>query len=294
MDYRVPSDVVAKGCVLQTGVSRAELSVAGVGFEATLRELGVTHIAAFVRPQVVGKESCPTEKGVNVAAAFAPGEEFAASIQVRGRSLPRVRARVRQCEQSWIRGYKCLVVADILAATRNEEEAIESVVMEERERASVSVKPQTVRPASPLSPLERAEAVRVTFPARRGHSAVFRALCECLAQEAGFSQHDAFLIKLAADEVFTNAVIHGSERYGVSRVHADIVVDKEGITVVVRDEGGRPFNYHRHQAGRDESQAGSARSGLDVIDKVMDNWTVRTEMGRYTEVIFRKKRVNRG
>ena len=133
----------------------------------------------------------------------------------------------------------------------------------------------------------------MTFPARRGHSAIFRSLCEGLAQQAGFSPHDAFLIKLAADEVFTNAVVHGSERYGVSRVHADIVLDNDGMTVLVRDEGGLPFNYHRYQAGRVEIAPKSAQSGLDIIDRVMDSWAVRTEQGKFTEVIFRKKRASK-
>jgi anti-sigma regulatory factor (Ser/Thr protein kinase) len=132
----------------------------------------------------------------------------------------------------------------------------------------------------------------VTFPARRVHAAVFRCICESLATQAGFTGRDVFMIKLAADEVFTNAVTHGSEAYGVSRIYSDIVLDNEGMTVTVRDEAGRPFNYHTFQSRRGEERPGAVKSGLDLVDRVMDSWAVRTEHGKYTEVTFRKRRAS--
>jgi anti-sigma regulatory factor (Ser/Thr protein kinase) len=67
-------------------------------------------------------------------------------------------------------------------------------------------------------------------------------------------------------------------------------LDPEGITVVVRDEGGLPFDYQRYKSGRRELEPGSVKSGLDIVDKIMDSWAVRTEEGKFTEVVFRKKR----
>jgi len=255
-----------------------------------LRELSVSHIAVFVRPRTGLGLAASKE----LAEAFMPGKDLSVSIELRGRILQPCRARVRTYDESWIRGYRFIVVAEFLGLTREQKETLEALILEEKKRTHCDVKPEMSKPSAMPCPVTGGEAVRVTFPARRGHSTIFRSLCEGLAQQAGFSPRDVFLIKLAADEVFTNAVIHGSACYGVSRICAHIILDNDGITVLVRDEGGLPFNYSRHQSGCGERAKGSVKSGLDIIDRVMDSWTVRTEQGKYTEVLFRKKRIPHG
>ena len=316
MEQTSPTDDRKRPCVLKPGAARAEITICGLDFEGSLRELSVSHFGAFIRPGSAGGVAAAGD----LLGIFSPGRDLTAKIEFRGRLLTPFHARVRTADASWIRDYKLLIVADLLGVSKEDEGVIAGLIAKERARAQETmflphrpasrsalrpaarpadeaktpVRPQAVKPCSPPPPLTGGEAVQVTFPARRVHSAIFRSLCEGLAQQAGFGPRDVFLIKLAADEVFTNAVIHGSERYGVSRIQGDIVLDNDGITVLVRDEGGIPFNYHRCQAGQGKGAGGSVRSGLDIIDQVMDSWAVRTEQGRFTEVIFRKKRVPRG
>ena len=247
-------------------------------------------MGVFVRPPLLGGSSTSE----SLARIFTRGKELTASIEIRGRKLKPCRACVRACHESWVRGYRVLVVADLLGLEAEDERALKAVIMEERKRTAGGMGPQSVKPWVTPAVVKGGEAVQVTFPARRGHSSIFRGICEGLAQQAGFSARDVFHIKLAADEVFTNAVVHGSERYGVSRVHADIVLDEDGMTVQVRDEGGLPFNPDAHRVGHERAGREALRSGLDVVDRVMDSWAVHTEQGRFTEVMFCKRRGARG
>ena len=290
MEQTPPTDEGRRGCVLRAGAGHVKLSISGMDYEGILRELSPSHMAAFVRPQALGSSSTSEA----LARIFTRGKDFAASLEVRGRKLKPCCARVRSCYESWVRGYKVLLVADFAGLGPADEETLRALIIQERARTAGSVSPPTMKPRVAPAAVGAGEAVQVTFPAKRGHSSIFRGICEGLAQQAGFSPRDVFHIKLAADEVFTNAVVHGSERYGVSRVHADIVLDEDGITVQVRDEGGLPFDHRAHRAGHERAGQGAGRSGLDIVDRVMDSWAVRTEQGRFTEVMFCKKRVSQG
>ena len=285
-----PTDEGLRGCVLRAGVGHVELSISGMEYAGILRELSPSHMGVFVRPPLVGGSSTSEA----LARIFTRGKELTASIEIRGRRLKPCRACVRACYESWVRGYKVLVVADFVGLGAEDEETLRALIIEERRRTAGSVRPPTMKPRVPPAAVSGGEAVQVTFPAKRAHSAIFRCICEGLAAQAGFSPRDVFHIKLAADEVFTNAVIHGSERYGVSRVHADIILDEDGMTVQVRDEGGLPFDPDAHRTGPEGGGRRLVRSGLDIVDRVMDSWTVHTEQGRFTEVMFCKKRVPRG
>lgn len=273
-------------CMIPPGAGCIEWDVEDVKFEGILRELSLSHFGAFVRqsPEPI------REATKDLPNLLCPCKDIVVSITLRGQKLPPLQARVCEWETSWIRGYRFFVIGNFCGMSKQDTDTLAGVLAEEKKRME-GLKPQI--PPIEVTPLtiSGAEAIRITFPAKRAHARVFRALCESVAQQANFGPREIFMIKLAADEVFTNAVIHGSTCYGRSRITSDIVVDDEGITILVRDEGGRPFDYQRHQVTeKGTAPQAKQRSGLDIVAQTMDSWAVRIEQGKFTEVIFRKKR----
>lgn len=131
------------------------------------------------------------------------------------------------------------------------------------------------------------DVVHIVFPARHFYLGHMRDLCEKLVLERGFDQMEALQIKVAFDEVLTNAFKHGCTHYGRDKIDVQISTDAAGVFVCVRDPGGKPFDYKRYREF-DDKFPDSSRTGLHLVDKFTDGWSVNTKRGKYTEVTFFK------
>jgi len=225
-------------------------------------------------------------------ALIAPGARVSVSVAARGHGIGPLNALISAVERSWVPGYEIVVTC-----------RFENIPSESKERLSRFVqsigRPQEIftrKPARarklPEVPylLKDAEVVQFVFPARFSYIEHFRNACEKLAEEAGFDEFECHQIKVAADELFSNALHHGSTEYGKSRIFAKILLSREGIVLCVRDQSGVPFDHEKY---REEIEPGDRRSisGLRLIDKVADDWVVTTEPGKFTLVcIYKRKR----
>ena len=131
------------------------------------------------------------------------------------------------------------------------------------------------------------DVIHIVFPARHFYLGHMRDLCEKLVIERGFNQMEALQIKVAFDEILTNAFKHGCTHYGQDKIDVQISTDSSGVFVCVRDPGGKPFNYKQYREF-DQKFPDSSRTGLHLVDKFADGWAVNTKLGKYTEVTFFK------
>ena len=131
--------------------------------------------------------------------------------------------------------------------------------------------------------------IHVVLRAKYLYIAHMRDLCESLALEMGFSEDDAFGIKLVVDEILTNAFEHGCTHPGNDKIDFKVSFAGTGIFICVRDPGGKPFDYRKYK-GFEVSSPDSVGSGLCLVDKFTDEWVVNTKPGEYTEVMSFKRK----
>jgi len=114
-------------------------------------------------------------------------------------------------------------------------------------------------------------------------------MCEKLVAGTGFTQDEIFAVKLAFDEVLTNAFMHGSTHPGDDRIEIKLSIVEGGIYARVRDSGGKRFDYRKYKDFRTKFPQ-EIGTGLTLVDEFTDGWTVKTVEGEYTEVMFYKKK----
>jgi anti-sigma regulatory factor (Ser/Thr protein kinase) len=131
--------------------------------------------------------------------------------------------------------------------------------------------------------------IHVVLRAKYLYIAYVRDLCESLALDMGFSEDDAFGIKLVVDEIVTNAFEHGCTHPGNDKIEVKVSFAGTGIFISVRDPGGKVFD-HRKYRGFEANSPDSIGSGLCLIDKFTDEWVVNAKTGEYTEVMAFKKK----
>lgn len=108
-----------------------------------------------------------------------------------------------------------------------------------------------------------------------------RARGRSLADELGFSSTDATVIATAVSEVARNIVQHASK--GELTFEAVRERARVGIKIVARDEGPGIADVHRAlQPGY--STANSLGLGLPGAKRLMDEFEVKSEVGRGTTV----------
>lgn len=134
--------------------------------------------------------------------------------------------------------------------------------------------------------------IHVVLRAKYLYIAYMRDLCEDLALETGFDENEAFAIKLAFDEILTNAFEHGCTHPGDDKIEIRISFAGTGAFVCIRDPGGKPFDYRRYK-GFHEKFPDAIGSGLCLVDKFTGEWVVNTKSGEYTDVMFFKKKSER-
>jgi len=206
------------------------------------------------------------------------------------RTLGPLAAEITALEPSYLSGYDLVFISKFSALDDDGREALELFVEENKlEPDDEDEMDEEEEGSLDLPDIKNADVVQFTFPARFAYVAHFRDACEKLAEEAGFEEFDRHMIKIVADEVFSNALHHGSDAYGCSRIHARVLVGPEAIALCVRDHCGRPFDYRKYRQAPDES-APAMGSGLNLVHRIVDDWTVKIEPGRFTEVcVFKRK-----
>jgi anti-sigma regulatory factor (Ser/Thr protein kinase) len=199
------------------------------------------------------------------------------------------RSEVVRLENSWMKGFEVFVACRFIEI----DEANRAVLADhlEAEKAR-QPRAEVVADAEDVFAdldLQGGETLRFEFPGRFFYLAIFRDMVERLAMEIGFSDIDCFKVKVAADEVFTNAFKHGCPAYAENQIVVAITLDRQGIFVRVRDEAGVPFDHRRFKEW-DERCPDATRTGLCLVNQFMDDWQVETREGEYTEISFFKSR----
>jgi serine/threonine-protein kinase RsbT len=106
-----------------------------------------------------------------------------------------------------------------------------------------------------------------------------------LADKLGFSRTDATLIATAISEVARNIIMHVGE--GEIIISASREQGKDCIIVVARDSG--PGIADVTSAMTDgESQEGSLGLGLPGSRRLMDDFSIESEIGRGTTITMKK------
>lgn len=213
---------------------------------------------------------------------------FQAVFNLGARLAPQ-RTEVVRVENSWLRGFEVFVAARFMALDDASRAGLDEYVLAHSEDVERETQVEADEDLIRNLDVSRGDTVVLQFPGRYLYIPLVRDICEKLAREIGFSDIDCFKIKVAADEVFSNAFKHGSPKYGDNLITVKITLDRKGIFVRVRDEGGIPFNYKRYREF-DRNFPDSSRTGLHLVEKFMDGWVVNTKKGEYTEVSFFKNR----
>jgi serine/threonine-protein kinase RsbW len=81
----------------------------------------------------------------------------------------------------------------------------------------------------------------VTFPARFDSLAVIGELVTRAAEAAGLDARAVYAVQLAVDEACANIVEHAYGGEGRGDIECTCIVNKNGLTVILRDYG-RPFD----------------------------------------------------
>ncbi|MDP7034531.1 MAG: ATP-binding protein [Planctomycetota bacterium] len=216
--------------------------------------------------------------------------KFRTVLNLENESIPPLVCSVVRVENSWLRGFEVFVACRFKDLDESNRQNLEAHIQNQLESGAVGYDEVDL----PVSDDDlQGEVIRLELPARHMYIAYFRDFCEKLARDVGFSESNAFKIKVAADEVFSNAFEHGSPSYGGNKIQAKITTNRDGMHVRVRDQAGVPFDVTRYQdtLAVDETQR---RSGLHLLSEFTDGWWVKTEQGMYTEISFQKNRKSRG
>lgn len=131
--------------------------------------------------------------------------------------------------------------------------------------------------------------VHVVFHAKYSSLACMRDLCASLASNAGFNEDDVFDVTLAFDEILTNAFEHGCRHPGDDNIDVKISFAGSSISVYVRDQGGKSFDYRKYKGDRVDVSH-STVTGLHLVNKFADGWAVEIQPDEYTEVMFFKRK----
>lgn len=271
---------------------RAEIVVqlldgANPRYEGVTRDLSTSGFSAFLRRISEGTLRESVDYSLLTAHEIEgdlAGRSLSAVMEM-GLSIGPAAVTLIRAEHSWQKNF------DMFAAFHFEslnESEIAAITRYADKHAGLQ-RPVTIEPEEGFKREETGEpdVVRIVFPARHFYLAHMRDLCEKLVLEGGFNLAEALKIKVAFDEVLTNAFKHGCTNYGRDKIDVQISLDGAGIFVCVRDPGGKPFDYKRYREF-DKKFPDSSRTGLHLVDKFTDGWSVNTKPGKYTEVTFFK------
>jgi anti-sigma regulatory factor (Ser/Thr protein kinase) len=119
------------------------------------------------------------------------------------------------------------------------------------------------------------QIISIELPASTHYLVLVRQVISSLAHQVGFMSADVAKIELALDEACSNSIRAIREAEGdcpVTRVQLDIAIDKNSLTVTIRDNG-TDFSDHFNRETPMEDLIGSMRTsgyGLRIIKTCMD------------------------
>ncbi|GEM_PF-6471771 len=189
---------------------------------------------------------------------------------------------VVRCERSWERDYELFLGCKYTDSLTTSEVSTSF----EKEMADVSFDDEKDKQLLKTLQESDPDVIALTFPARHFYVKYIRDMAEELATLAGFDSLSAFQIKLATDEVYTNAFKHGSPRYCQSRIRVSFIVDGSTFFVRIKDEGG--CNISRKDIMRNIEKNPGQKSGMAIVDSFMDGWAIETLKAKSTVVSFYK------
>ncbi|MEW6354994.1 MAG: ATP-binding protein [Planctomycetota bacterium] len=248
----------------------------GRSFNGIVRDVSTTGLCGFL-----------ASSDLDVAP---PGTQMQVTASGGEGSIGPFEAEAVASEPSFLSGYDLVFMCKFRTLADGDREAIEEFIKSNRLDPADELPAEVESEPLSLPDIQNADIVQFTFPARFSYVAHFRDACEKLAEEAGFEEFDCHMIKIVADEIFSNALHHGSDSYGASRIHARVLVGPDAIALCVRDHCGRPFDYQKYRQTPEEGKAPSQGSGLNLVHRIVDDWTVKIEPGKFTEVCAFKRK----
>jgi len=257
----------------------------GTRYQGMTRDLSLTGFSAFIKNTNLPSSAQPD---------FATLEKtffdkvFMAQLELEARVGP-YSVEIIRVENSWLKEFDAFVAISFISGQDAELQALQNYISERMAKsAAAEMEKIEERVLLKLDPA-KSDFFQFSFPSRFMYIRHARDLCEHLASTIGFSELDRYHIKVAADEICTNAFKHGSPEYGHSRILLKLTLDRRGIFVQVRDQGGNPFNDAAYRKF-DKAHPETSRTGLRLVNKFVDGWGVETVSGQYTEVTFYKLR----
>ncbi len=85
-----------------------------------------------------------------------------------------------------------------------------------------------------------------------------------------FSSLEMFQLELAIDEAFVNAADHGVYCCPDAEIDVSLIEEKNRITVIVKDFGGKPFNPTFFEKISERKFWGIGGRGIKIIKEIMD------------------------
>lgn len=101
------------------------------------------------------------------------------------------------------------------------------------------------------------------------------------ATDAKFSETSVEKLKMAVDEACTNVIEHAYEGQSEQSIDITIIVNKDKLTVRIRDKGRRfdQTNYKEPNLVQYARSRKSGGFGVHIINKLMDEVSYRTSGG---------------
>jgi anti-sigma regulatory factor (Ser/Thr protein kinase) len=126
-----------------------------------------------------------------------------------------------------------------------------------------------------------AKGCHIELSADIGRLADARRWAGDVAARAGFSEDDAYAVRLAVSEGVTNAILHGSAS---ERDRIEVAARRDGaaLEIEVRDQGTKPPDYPADRV----SEGGR---GLELVAMMMDEMQLtRTDGGSVLRFVKRR------
>ncbi len=133
--------------------------------------------------------------------------------------------------------------------------------------------------------------MEVRFLSLSGNEALARAIAVSFTAQMNPGIEELSDIRTAVSEAVTNAIIHGYDQNTDRVVTLQMEIEKDVLTVIVRDEGcgigdidlaRKPFYTSKPELER-------SGMGFSVMEAFMDSVDVRSELGHGTTVTMRKR-----
>jgi anti-sigma regulatory factor (Ser/Thr protein kinase) len=126
-----------------------------------------------------------------------------------------------------------------------------------------------------------ATACHLELSADIGRLADARRWAADIAARVGFSEDDAYAVRLAVSEGVTNAIVHGSASQR-DRIELAARRDEAGLEIEVRDQGTRP-------PGSPADRIAEGGRGLELVALMMDEMQLtRTDGGSVLRFVKRR------